>query len=167
MAKASERLVDRIVLGAIAGIVGTAAMTASMRAMHKRLPRSERYALPPREIVERTLPEDAAGERPLQTATMAAHFGYGAASGAVASLSRLSREPLPGALYGVLVWSASYFGWIPAAGILKRADHHPARRNLLMIAAHLVWGSVTLASLGELERAEAEVFAQRSGRKEY
>jgi hypothetical protein len=167
MAKARVGLIDRLVLGAIAGIVGTAAMTASMRAMHKRLPRSERYALPPREIVERVLPEEAAGERPLQIATMTAHFGYGAASGAVAALSRLSREPLPGALYGVLVWSVSYFGWIPAVGILRSADQHPLRRNLLMIAAHLVWGSITLATLGELERAQAEVFADRGGQKDY
>jgi hypothetical protein len=155
-----------MVLGAIAGIVGTAAMTASMRAMHRRLPRGERYPLPPREIVERVLPDETAGEQPLKIATMTAHFGYGAASGAVASIADLPRDPLPGALYGVLVWTVSYFGWIPAAGILKSADHHPVRRNLLMIAAHLVWGSVTFATLRELERAEAEVFAARSGRKD-
>jgi putative membrane protein len=55
--------------------------------------------------------------------------------------------PLPaalkGALWGMVVWSVSYLGWIPAAHILPLATHAPARRNFLMIVAHLVWGIST------------------------
>ena len=43
-----------VVIGAIAGIVATTAMTLSMAAMFRRLDRPERYPLPPRELTERT-----------------------------------------------------------------------------------------------------------------
>jgi hypothetical protein len=72
---------NRVFLGALAGIAATCAMTAAARAMHGRLPATERYPLPPREIVEAGLPVPAKrslDEHGRQTATIAAHFGYGA-----------------------------------------------------------------------------------------
>ena len=39
-------------------------------------------------------------------------------------------------------------GLLPALGILTPATRHPPRRNLLMIAAHVVWGA-TLGLLTE------------------
>ncbi|HAE50229.1 MAG: hypothetical protein CMO30_07955 [Tistrella sp.] len=56
------------------------------------------------------------------------------------------------------MWAASYLGWIPAARILKPATRHPWRRNLLMIAAHLVWGASLAKGLEDLDRAEGELF---------
>jgi uncharacterized membrane protein YagU involved in acid resistance len=152
-----------VLLGALAGITATVAMTATMRALHRRLPPPERYPLPPREIVQRVVDEPsdlALTEQARQDATLAAHFGYGAATGALYALARPSERALPGALYGVLVWAVSYLGWIPSLGILRQAGRHPLRRNALMIAAHLVWGATLAATLRELERAEAEIFAQ-------
>jgi uncharacterized membrane protein YagU involved in acid resistance len=153
---------NRLLLGALAGIAGTFAMTAAARAMHRRLPTAERYPLPPREIVEGGLP--AVSKRSLeehgrQTATLAAHFGYGAATGALYALVGPRRGILPGAAYGVLVWTVSYFGIMPGLRILRPAHEHPLRRNALMIAAHLVWGSTMALALRELELAEREVFA--------
>jgi uncharacterized membrane protein YagU involved in acid resistance len=153
---------NRLLLGALAGIAGTFAMTAAVRAMHRRLPAAERYPLPPREIIEGGLP--AATKRSLeehgrQSATLAAHFGYGAATGALYALVRPRGGILPGAAYGVLVWTVSYFGIMPGLRILRPAHEHPGRRNALMIAAHLVWGSTMALTLQELERAEREDFA--------
>jgi uncharacterized membrane protein YagU involved in acid resistance len=153
---------NRLLLGALAGIAGTFAMTAAARAMHRRLPAAEQYPLPPREIIEGTLP--AAAKRFLeehgrQTATLAAHFGYGAATGALYALVAPRSGVLPGAAYGVLIWSVSYFGIMPGLRILRPAHEHPRRRNALMIAAHLVWGSTMALTLRELERAEQEVLA--------
>ena len=48
------RLGSRLVIGAIAGFVGTMAMTAAMRRLHRRLPKRERYPLTPREIIDST-----------------------------------------------------------------------------------------------------------------
>jgi uncharacterized membrane protein YagU involved in acid resistance len=153
---------NRVLLGALAGIAGTIAMTAAARALHPRLPPPERYPLPPREIMEGALPAPAKrmlDEQSRQSATLAAHFGYGAATGALYALLRPTGEVLPGAAYGLLVWTVSYFGIMPGLRILRPAHHHPLRRNSLMIVAHLVWGSTMARTLRELELAEQEVFA--------
>ena len=64
-----------------------------------------------------------------------------------------------GAFYGVAVWAVSYLGWIPGLHLLKPANRHPPRRDLLMIAAHLVWGTVMAAGTRELDRSARDVFA--------
>lgn len=146
-----QRAGNPLVAGAAAGFAATVPMTAVMLAGHRLLPPSERYALPPAEITEQLLPDEATDEQTLTLATLAAHFGYGAAVGA---LYRVAVPPArnqaagaaQGAVWGTAVWAGSYLGWLPAAHILKPATEHPARRNALMIGAHLVWG----AALGSL-----------------
>jgi putative membrane protein len=125
-------------------------MTAMMLAFHRRLPWWERYALPPEEITTQLAQRAGARQlirgKPRAAATWVAHFGYGAAAGAVyAPLAWLApgRPVLKGMLFGLLVWAGSYLGWLPAADILPPATQHPARRNALMIGAHLIWGAVT------------------------
>jgi uncharacterized membrane protein YagU involved in acid resistance len=153
---------DRLLLGALAGIAATCGMTAAARAMHRRLPTAERYPLPPREIVESGLPvatKRSLDEHGRQTATIAAHFGYGAATGALYALLGPRGSILSGAAYGVLVWVVSYFGIMPGLRILRPAHDHPWRRTALMIAAHLVWGGTLARTLRDLEFAEREIFA--------
>ena len=157
----------RVLLGALAGLAGTLLMTIAMEALWRRLPRRERYPLPPREIVERTLPDSIrrhSGETARWRMTMAAHFGFGAGAAIMFALLTRARSPLAGAAYGVTVWAASYLGWIPALGILRSGGQHPARRNLLMIAVHVVWGAGMAWSLRGLERvSDALESRQRLG----
>ena len=140
---------NRVLVGAIAGFCGTAAMTVAARALYRALPHWERYALPPREITEAVAKETGLasylGEEGMRNASLAAHFGYGAAVGALYEMLRPERPSpaLTGAAYGLAVWTVSYLGWIPAFGILRRGDKHPPRRNGLMLAAHVVWGGTT------------------------
>src|SRR5512132_2035096 len=152
-------MVRRLLLGALAGLVGTAAMTAAMRILHRRLAESERYALPPREIVQRIVPDERGSEEHLRTGTLASHFAYGAASGSLLALVQPSPGAVTGALYGIAVWVVSYLGWIPSVGLLKTASLHPRGRNALMIGVHVVWGAVTALTLQELRQAEAEIFS--------
>lgn len=149
-----------LLFGAIAGLAATTAMTGVMRRLHPRLPAGERYPLPPREITERVakLAGIHAGEQSLETAAVAAHFLYGGLTGAAFPMITRSRSPLVGAGYGVAVWAASYLGWLPLAGILKPATRHPLRRNLLMLAAHLLWGAALASGLKEMERARTYGF---------
>ena len=144
----------RVLSPALAGLVGTALMTIAMEMLWRRLPARQQYPLPPREIIEQTLPRALgrdADDDARRRLTLLAHFGFGAAAAVVfASLFR-SRSPVLGAAYGLLVWAASYLGWIPAFGILRPAHSHPAQRNALMIAVHLVWGAWMALSLGALE----------------
>lgn len=149
------RLSSRLLIGAIAGFAGTLAMTAAMRRMHERLPAKERYPLTPRELVD-SAADKADVELANETAkdvTTAAHFLYGAASGAMLGAANIALGPISGGMAGVTIWLGSYMGWIPGAGLLKPATQHPVRRNALMLAAHVVWGVATARSMRELSAA--------------
>ena len=153
------KLTSRLILGGIAGFVGTMAMTAAMRRLHRRLPAKQRYPLPPREIVDsgsRQIGMPLAGEAAKDVAT-AAHFAYGAAMGAAIAAMNPDPKKRTGAAAGAAIWLASYMGWIPAVGTLEPATRHPARRNMLMIGVHLIWGAATAAALRELRSARSTI----------
>lgn len=142
---------NRYLAGAVAGTLATVPMTAVMLALFSRLPKAQKYPLPPYEITM-MVTRRAGGldrlmsQRARTFASLLAHFGYGACTGALYPYlgTENSRHPaLWGGTYGVAVWVLSYLGWIPAARILRPATEHPARRNSLMIVAHLVWGAAT------------------------
>ncbi|HVF27979.1 MAG TPA: DUF6789 family protein [Pyrinomonadaceae bacterium] len=147
-----------LMIGALAGLAATVPMTAAMKLMHRLLPREERYPLPPRRVTMR-LAEKAGVKEYLdeperKALTVAGHFAYGAAVGALyAPLARKVplAPPLAGAAYGLAVWTVSYLGWLPAANLITPATEHPARRNALMIVAHLVWGAAAGALIGRRE----------------
>ena len=139
-----------ILSGLLAGTIATVPMSAFMLAMHRILPRWQKYALPPEEITR-----DLANRMPIvhnmkkreiQVATVFAHFGYGAAMGGVYGvvdkLFRLA-PVLKGSLFGLLVWAGSYLGWLPAMDFSAGADEQPIQRNTLMIGAHIIWGAIT------------------------
>jgi uncharacterized membrane protein YagU involved in acid resistance len=91
-------------------------------------------------------------------ATLAAHFGYGTATGALfAPLSRQLPVPrvISGIAYGVGVWAVSYLGLLPALNILRPATKHPAERNALMIVAHVIWGATLGLTLDALRDKDA------------
>ena len=153
------KLRSRLLIGGIAGFVGTMAMTAAMRRLHRRLPAEERYPLTPREIVDSGSEQiglPIVGEA-AKDVTTAAHFAYGAAMGAMIAAMNPDPKKRTGAVAGAAVWLASYMGWIPAVGTLEPATKHPARRNLLMIGVHLIWGAATAAALRELRLARETI----------
>lgn len=148
-----------LAIGALAGFVATAPMSASMSIMKRFLPRHEQYPLPPHlitmEVAEQAGVKDELSPPVRSAAAAAAHFGYGAAAGAVyGALARHLPGPaaLKGIIYGLGVWTGSYLGLLPLSGIMDSAVEHPAGRNALMIAAHVVWGSVLGAVTGALDR---------------
>ncbi|HVF68287.1 MAG TPA: DUF6789 family protein [Pyrinomonadaceae bacterium] len=159
---------NRIILGALAGLAATAPMSLAMKLMHEQLPQEEQYPLPPRQVAE-GLAEVAGvneqlGEEEREAATWVSHFAYGAACGAAyGALSRgLGRHAaLAGAGFGVAVWAASYLGWLPAAGILTPATEHPSRRNALMIASHVVWGTTAAVVLHNLADKDEDEEGER------
>ena len=139
--------------GALSGFVATLPMTVFMLATQRFLPKRQQYELPP-EMITKELAHKAHVRHHLNKqlilgATTASHFGYGAAMGAAYGPLQ-KRVPLPavaqGVLFGLFVWAASYLGLLPLLGISASGHKEPLRRNLMMIAAHVVWG----ASLGAL-----------------
>ena len=141
--------------GALAGFVATLPMTIFMLATQRFLPKRQQYELPPemitKELAHRAHVRHHLNKQLILGATTASHFGYGAAMGAAYGPLQ-KRVPLPtiaqGVLYGLLVWAASYLGLLPLLGISASGHKEPGRRNLMMIAAHIVWG----ASMGAMAR---------------
>jgi uncharacterized membrane protein YagU involved in acid resistance len=159
---------DNRLAASIAGAAATAPMTAAMVALRQVLPGEPNRPLPPREITENAAEAVGAGETMEQmdesdrkATTLMAHFGYGAAAG-VAYLPFAGKSGMPpaveGASFGLAVWGASYLGLMPATGLYRSATEDPTARNVLMIAAHLIWG----ASLGQLYHELSERFVERS-----
>jgi uncharacterized membrane protein YagU involved in acid resistance len=137
-----------LLAGALAGLVATVPMTLAMEAMHDRLPPAEQYPLPPAEIAEQITGEPvgphALGQGERAAAPLALHFAVGALAGAIYGPLAASLRPPPlagGVAFGMAVWGTGYLGILPALGVMPPATEHPARRNALMIAAHVVWGS--------------------------
>ena len=151
----------RLVIGGIAGFVATMAMTSAMRQLHKRLPKKERYPLPPREIVDATLDPPGSAAPDL---TLIAHFAYGAGCGALIAAANPKVGRVAGSIAGGGIWLASYMGWIPAFGVLEPATRHPLRRNFTMLAAHFAWGWSTAEGIRELAKARATIFAEGPAR---
>ena len=153
MASRSGDLPSALLAGAAAGFAATDPMTAAMEIMHRRLPWWKRYSLPPSQIMTRIKAKIGLRRHINQSEhlimTLLAHFGYGAAAGAVYA-PIADNVPLPGpfkgVIFGLIVWVVSYLGLLPALGILRPATRQPRRRTALMIAAHVVWG----AALGML-----------------
>src|SRR5262249_38057546 len=121
-------------------------------------PPSTRWVAPP-QVTETAAAKAGAlhrlDEPQRQGLTLAAHFGYGAATGAVYGLlcapapADAPGSPLlRGVAYGLAVWAGSYLGPPPAAGLSRPAPEAPPRRNAMMLAAHF-WGG-TLGVLTEL-----------------
>lgn len=146
--------------GAAAGAIATMPMTWTMEVLYRPLPQEEQYPLPPREVSDAVLEtaglEDHLRESQQFWLALVSHFGFGASAGAVyATFSdALPGRPLiKGTAYGLAVWAGSYLGFLPALGLLTPATQHPPRRNALMLAAHVVWGSA-LGILTEVMKDE-------------
>jgi uncharacterized membrane protein YagU involved in acid resistance len=155
----SPPIASRLLLGGLAGVVGTAAMTAAMSRLHRALPANERYPLPPREVVISAGLKRSDAGLPVEDATLAAHFGFGAVMGAILALFRPRLGLSDGAAAGAAIWAGSYLGAFPVAGVLSSAARHPLRRNALMIGVHLVWGAVTAVTLRELRLSRVTMLA--------
>jgi uncharacterized membrane protein YagU involved in acid resistance len=140
----------RLAKGALAGLIATVPMTVAMVVLQRLLPKRLRYPLPPEQVTLRMIADKGAighlGDPERTIATGILHFGIGTLGGASYSVAA-KLIPVPslarGIGFGLLVWLTGYMGWLPALGILRPATKHPAQRNALMIAAHVVWGSVT------------------------
>jgi uncharacterized membrane protein YagU involved in acid resistance len=144
----------KFLLGTIAGVIATAPMTAFMEGAFHAMSWRNRHSLPPRKVTRNITKSVGLWQRlsnHQRTAlTLAAHFSYGGAlGGAYALLVPAPRwSAKTGTLFGLLAWAGNYLGMLPMLHLHEPATRHPRERNVLMIAAHLVWGG----ALGTLLR---------------
>ncbi len=161
----AESIPRSLLLGASAGVAATLAMSGLMLMAQRAglLGRS-----PPRHIVERALARAHVrrrlSPRHRQGLAAIAHLGFGASQGALYAVlhqwlgRRLGRQrPGPitptaatGVPFGLLVWAASYAGWIPAFGILPAPSRDRPGRPASMVLAHVVYGATLAYTLRKL-----------------
>jgi hypothetical protein len=140
-----------IVLGACAGGLATVAMSAVMK-MAERLGLMGKQ--PPEEITESALA--AADVEPANAPTKAlavvAHLGFGGLAGALYGCAQWVRPPrfpvARGIGFGLLVWTVSYRGWVPALRIMPPPERDRPGRPESMVAAHVVYGAALGRILG-------------------
>lgn len=148
--------------GAAAGVVATVPMSGLMLAAQKAGLVGKQ---PPKRITEAAL--DAAGvqgrtEREEDALSALAHLAFGAGAGALFGVgaralpARAPRVPA-GVAFGLLVWLASYAGWVPALGVLPPPGRDRPGRPVTMVLAHVVYGAV----LGALHHKGREGRARR------
>ena len=148
-----------MLVGALAGTAATGVMSAVMlggKAAGLLRP------MPPEEITSQTLDRagvrDEAGEAGTDALAAFAHFGFGAAAGALyAPIADCLPGPRPvaAAAYATGVWAVSYLGWAPALHLVPPA-HRDLRRHAVMLPAHWVFG----ATLGLLVAAARPALAK-------
>lgn len=137
-----------LVAGLFGGLSATGPMTILMERWHRQLPAPQQYSLPPKEITHQIAEKVGIGlnqDGPAAASlVLLNHFAYGSAAGILyAVVAGNGRGGLiKGSVFGVGVWLISYFGLLPAVSVLTSAKDHPAPRNLLMLAAHILWGIV-------------------------
>jgi hypothetical protein len=146
-------MIARTLRGAAAGALATGAMSALMLAGARA---GWLRHQPPKRIARAFLPghrhRPKPGEGLLGTA---AHFGFGAASGALFGLVVGDRRPrVPaGVVYGLAIWAASYQGWVPRMQIMPPISHDRPRRQAVMAGAHVVYGAALVLALNRLTPA--------------
>ena len=135
-------------MGAAVGTVATVPMTVFWEVMHQRLPGEPPRPLPPREVAEALAVKAGVSrhmsETQMQWLALAAHFGYGALTGAIFGVIAPDRPTAAiraGMLFGFGVWTSSYLGWMPATGIRHSPKYDVPTRTRLIVASHIVWGA--------------------------
>lgn len=140
------RDLDAALTGALAGAAATLPVSALMYAAREAGLMGEH---PPEIIAEKSLDSLGVheGGDANDAAATVAHLGFGASAGALFGLL-LGRTELPvpavaqGIGYGLLVYAASYDGWIPALHVMPAPGDDRPGRQPSMVAAHVVYGAV-------------------------
>ena len=145
---------NTLVRGALAGLVATAPLTLvqllGLRLFPGKNPDGIEPGGPdewtPQHVTHKVMEavhleeETRAVRTPL---AVVAHYGYGASAGALYGAWRGDREGhfSNGVAFGVGVWTLSYLGWVPFAGVLPLPQEDPNRAARLLLG-HVVFGTV-------------------------
>jgi hypothetical protein len=144
--------------GALAGMIGGAAMMVAMKMEQKALlPEGQTMEPPPKKLVE-TLAEKADVEiedKQAKAAGMGVHMSHSAMWGALYGIVQDRLHP-PSALHGLLLGGLVYatnfpsFGLLPKLDVLPPPSQQPLREAAIPAGAHVVYGLATAAAFEAL-----------------
>jgi hypothetical protein len=141
-------IVRELAAGAVAGTIGTIAMSTLMLMAQRAGLLGEQ---PPRKLSDAVLDAVAGGradERTRRVGTSIVHLGIGATAAALHQVGRhLAGGPRPAAVwgggFGAVFWALNYGFVAPAVGIMPPPDKDRPGRAPVMLAANIVWGAVS------------------------
>jgi hypothetical protein len=151
----SETIKVLALRGGAAGALATGAMSLAM-AIAKNV--GLLGEAPPRKLTRRLLRRMGVSSRgrPLDLASLAAHFGFGIAAGAAFAVAERGRASLlRGGAYGALIWAATYAGLIPKLRLMRSPEKDRPGRPTSMVVAHLVYGATLGATLARSRMTNA------------
>lgn len=138
--------IERAVAGALAGVVGTTAMSVPIFLAREFGVIGQ---APPKEIARNAALETGTRQhmthQEFSVGWLLAHLGYGAGSGLVFALVRRFlplNSPILGAVYGSILWAVSYLGVMPALGLYPLQQGAARRVVAVMLPAHWIYGAV-------------------------
>lgn len=154
-------LLNRMALGAAAGLGATVAMQGLRTANQRWLPGT----MPPiREDpgafmvdqAESALPvetRDRVPETAEETAATLLHFGYGGTAGLLYGAIRRDPDVIrDGILLGLGVWAVGYLGWLPRTGLMPPVTGQRTGQVVAPVVQHVFFGFVTAAAFAWLLR---------------
>lgn len=153
--KIARHHIRSIVSGAGAGVVSTIVMTVPI-AISARCGLIDR--IPPEEVTARVA-ETALDDQQIPEPVISAvwpftHLAYGALCGVLYRCVPRSLRPDrmgTGVVYGVGIWTANYFGYLPMLHLYPPPQRDAPARPIVMILAHMLFGAV-LARLSPCPR---------------
>jgi hypothetical protein len=153
-------IVRALAAGAVAGTIGTIAMSTLMLTAQRAGLLGEQ---PPRKLSDAVLDALAGGradERTRRVGTSIVHLGIGATAAALHQVGRhLAGGPRPAAIwgggggFGAVFWALNYGFVAPAVGIMPAPDKDRPGRAPVMLAANIVWGAVSAVVGDRLARS--------------
>jgi hypothetical protein len=157
-------LVRSLARGLVAGLAGTAAMTAYQLAVAKAQGKPLQTPVPhrwadapaPAQVAKRLADAVGRGRRltreDVPFLANAMHWLYGVGWGVAFGLATDADHPLTeGAAFGTAVWAASYAQLVPL-GIYRPPWKYPPRELALDLSYHLVYGVAAAGTMGAIDR---------------
>ena len=158
----TEDLWLRLALGAAAGLAGTMAIQALLKAHEKVSPAT----MPPIKEhpgrfmlrkAKQSLPRKVRRRVPRKVENAGANLlgmGYGITFGALYAVTRPKTRwtLLEGTLLGVIAWAAGYLGWLPLAKLMPPVWKQKPTQAIIPVAEHAAFGVATVAGYGWLKR---------------
>lgn len=156
-------------IGILAGLAGTAALTAVVQLEQKGLPFGQQHhARFPHKVIKKA--ENVFGIRgrvSKSSETAAVHassFAYGTAMGSLYGwwTSGVDLSPwVTGPAYGLFLWGIGMAGWLPAFGIERVPWKRSPVKAAMPIISHLVYGLAAAAVVRLAEEQETQARRKR------
>jgi hypothetical protein len=159
---AQQSVGERLVIGAMAGLVGTLVLQSLRTHKQKLAPGAEAPIRqdPGKFMVKQTekaLPSSARRKIPEEAETAAGKalgLGYGMTFGLLYAALRSPKPPTVqnGLLLGLACWAAGYLGWLPATGLMRPVWQHRPNQIVAPLVEHALYGLATAAGVRWFQR---------------